>query len=365
MKILMTTDTVGGVWTYSLQLARALQPHDVAVCLAAKGSPTAQQVAAAESLQNVSLQASDFQLEWMDDPWDDVAAAGEWLLEVAQATQPDVVHLNDYSHAALPWNVPTLVVGHSCVLSWMDAVRGTPAPPRYDRYRQQVQRGLRAADLVVAPTREMLRLLASFYGPFAADHVILNGCDCDSFHGSNPKQPFVFSAGRFWDDAKNLRSLSAAAPDLDWPVRVAGLSHPDGEDGRADHVQWLGSLTPQQMRQMYADAAIYALPARYEPFGLTVLEAALSRCALVLGDIPTLREIWGENACYVASDDVAGLSARINRLIADRDEREKWAERAFHRGRQLTARSMAASYVDCYRRMMTNRQNLTPHHLTP
>ena len=359
MKILMTTDTVGGVWTYSLQLARALQTHDVTVCLAAKGRPTAEQTAAAESLPNVSLQVSDFQLEWMDDPWDDVTAAGDWLLEVSRATQPAVIHLNDYCHAALPWNAPTLVVGHSCVLSWMDAVRGTPAPPQYQRYAQQVQHGLRAADLVVAPTREMLRVLAKFYGPFAAERVIWNGCDSESFHCSDPKQPFVFSAGRFWDDAKNLRSLSAAAPDLDWPVRVAGLAHPDGEDGRADHVQWLGSLSSQQMRQTYADAAIYALPARYEPFGLTVLEAAMSRCALVLGDIPTLREIWGECACYVGPDDVAELSRAVNQLIADRDKREELAERAFERSQKLTAHSMAASYADCYRRMATNHQSLT------
>ena len=42
-----------------------------------------------------------------------------------------------------------------------------------------------------------------------------------------------------------------------------------------------------------ARASIYALPARYEPFGLSILEAALSGAALVLGDIPSLREVWG------------------------------------------------------------------------
>ena len=52
-----------------------------------------------------------------------------------------------------------------------------------------------------------------------------------------------------------------------------------------------------------ARAAIYALPARYEPFGLTALEAGLSGCALVLGDIPSLREVWGETACFVPPDD--------------------------------------------------------------
>ncbi len=39
------------------------------------------------------------------------------------------------------------------------------------------------------------------------------------------------------------------------------------------------------------------LPARYEPFGLSVLEAALSGCALVLGDIPSLRESGATRPC--------------------------------------------------------------------
>ena len=30
--------------------------------------------------------------------------------------RPDVVHLNGYTHGALPWRAPVLVVGHSCVL---------------------------------------------------------------------------------------------------------------------------------------------------------------------------------------------------------------------------------------------------------
>ena len=46
-----------------------------------------------------------------------------------------------------------------------------------------------------------------------------------------------------------------------------------------------GQLTTAEVRNVINTASIYALPARYEPFGLSILEAALSGCALVLGDI--------------------------------------------------------------------------------
>jgi hypothetical protein len=37
MNILMTSDTVGGVWTYAVQLAESLAEHDVRVLIATMG----------------------------------------------------------------------------------------------------------------------------------------------------------------------------------------------------------------------------------------------------------------------------------------------------------------------------------------
>src|SRR3954471_24920671 len=103
MKLLMTTDCVGGVWTYSLDLAKALEPHGVTVVLATMGpAPTPDQRREAERHVNISLHQSTFKLEWMEDPWADVARAGRWLLELEARHRPDVVHLNGYAHGALP-----------------------------------------------------------------------------------------------------------------------------------------------------------------------------------------------------------------------------------------------------------------------
>src|SRR5690606_34197804 len=94
-RILLTTDTVGGVWTYAMELARALNQRGVAVELATMGtalSPAQRKAAAA--LPRTRVHESTYRLEWMADPWDDVGRAGEWLLELEASTRPDVVHLN-------------------------------------------------------------------------------------------------------------------------------------------------------------------------------------------------------------------------------------------------------------------------------
>jgi len=344
--ILMTADAVGGVWTYAVDLARALAARDVAVTLAVIGRTSEAQRRAARGLELVER---DFKLEWMDDPWDDVRASGEWLLEICARVRPDAVHLNGYAHAALPWPVPVLVAGHSCVLGWYDAVRGERPPARFDRYRQEVSRGLRAAGLVVAPTYAMLRELDRFYGPLRSARAIWNARDRSLFR-PGAKEPIVLAAGRLWDDAKNLRALDEAAHASPWPVYLAGEArHPDGGEARAANARVLGPLSPEELAVWMAHASVYALPALYEPFGLSVLEAALCGCALVLGDIPSLREIWSGTALFVDPRDPEALGAALRRLARQEPERIRLAILARARAQGMDPDLMAAQYLSAYR----------------
>src|SRR5688500_4368059 len=124
-RILMTADTVGGVWTYAMELCAALAPHGVDVALATLGAPLADaQRRQVDRLDNVRVyDGGHFKLEWMPEPWEDVSRSGEWLLEIERSERPEVVHLNGYAHGSLPWSAPTVVVGHSCVCSWWQAVK--------------------------------------------------------------------------------------------------------------------------------------------------------------------------------------------------------------------------------------------------
>ncbi len=350
MRVLLAADTVGGVWTYALELAEALIRRGVDVALATMGARlTADQRAAVRRLPDLPVYASRFKLEWMDDPWDDVRRAGEWLLRLEQTVRPDVVHLNTFAHAGLPWQAPKLVVGHSCVLSWWEAVKGEAAPAAWERYRREVTRGLRAADLVIAPTTAMLVELQRWYGPLPDARVIPNGRRAGG-HLARVKKPLILAAGRVWDEAKNIAALAAIAPRLAWPVCVAGEDvHPDGRQTQYQNVRRLGRLAPAELARWLGQASIYALPARYEPFGLSILEAGLAGCSLVVGDIPSLREVWGNAASFVAPDDPGALAATLDRLIGDPTRRRAMAARSLIRALELTPDRMAEEYLRAYR----------------
>ena len=354
MRVLMTADTIGGVWTYAVDLARSLTEEGVDVTLATMGGwPSTAQREEIELIGTVELYESEYRLPWMDHhPWQDVRAAGDWLQDLASRVSADVVHLNEPVHAALDWGVPTIAVGHSCVLSWWQAVWGTPAPAAWKHYREEMTRGFSRAAAVVAPSKWMLQQLRHYYG-VRHGRVIPNGRVSGEM-GRRNKAPVVFAAGRLWDPAKNLMALDEVAQSLPWPVYLAGdPRYPDRESTlQGRHVHLLGKLSASDVAAWLRQASIYAFPARYEPFGLSVLEAALAGCALVLGDLPTLREQWNGRAIFVAPEDTATLRLAIESLIDNPDLRNALAMRAQRHALTLTPRRMALRYLSLYAELL-------------
>lgn len=357
LRILMTADTVGGVWPFAMELCSQLTQLGDRVLLVAMGrAPDAGQRREAAAIPGLELHARPYKLAWMQEPWDELEAARQWLHELAGEFVPDVLHLNDLAHGDSEWQAPVLMTAHSCVCSWWQGVHGGPAPREWNRYRTHVAANLRSVDRVVAPTRAMLKALHHHYGALPLVEVIHNGRTAFP-HAAIDKEPLVFGAGRLWDQAKNLQALAAVAPRLPWPIFMAGDTRdPQGNETALTHTRVLGLLSTEEVQQWMQRAAIYALPARYEPFGLSVLEAAQCGCALVLGDIPSLREVWGSAAIFVDPGDPAALEAAIDLLIRDDALRMNMARRAQARARRYTPSAMALRYRNAYLDLITRRR---------
>lgn len=350
-RVLMTGDAVGGVWQYALDLASGLSGGGSKILLAVMGSaPSADQRAAAAEVPGLHLVSAPYRLEWMEDAGADVEAAGIWLLTLARRFKPSVIHLNGYTHASLAWNCPVVVAAHSCVRTWWRAVHAADPPPAWEEYADGVARGLAAADAVVAPTAAFLAMLEEAYGRVEGASVVHNGRAATGAVPRSLKEPLILSAGRLWDEAKNVSCLDAAAAGLPWPVGVAGAAErPDGGfcEGFA-HLRPLGSLSDKELRSWCNRAAIFVSTALYEPFGLAVLEAAQSGCALVLSDISTLRELWDGVAVFVPPGDPLALHQALAGLIADQGRVSALAEAAALRSRRYTPERMLEGTLNAY-----------------
>jgi glycosyltransferase involved in cell wall biosynthesis len=79
-----------------------------------------------------------------------------------------------------------------------------------------------------------------------------------------------------------------------------------------------------------------------------VLEAAAQGCALVLGDIDSLRETWDGAAVFVPPGNPEALAIALEELIVSSEERQRLGARARNRASAFTIARTTDAYVCAY-----------------
>jgi len=206
--------------------------------------------------------------------------------------------------------------------------------------------------------------------------VIHNGIDPEEYqkrssadalrrYGVDPSKPFVLFVGRItrqkgiihlvraikYFDADFQVVLCAGAPDT---AEIAAEMEAAVKEVSADRpgVIWIPEmLDKQSVIEFYSHAAVFCCPSIYEPFGIINLEAMACETAVVasaVGGIPEVVED-GETGILVPVQQMPespftplspkkferDLAAAVNRLIADRGMRERFAQAGRQRAEQF------------------------------
>jgi len=195
-RVLITADTVGGVWTFATELCAQLASQGVDILLFSTGRlPSDAQRAKADLIPNLRLVSTAHRLEWMQDCQADVVESGRVLLQLAREFRPDVVHVNGYYHGTLPFDAPVLLTAHSCVASWWRACRQDAIPLEWYRYLNWVSAAVRQCALLTAPTTAFLESFQAMHGSARSARTIWNGVDPARFR-LGPKRKKILAANR-------------------------------------------------------------------------------------------------------------------------------------------------------------------------
>jgi glycosyltransferase involved in cell wall biosynthesis len=367
LRVLITADAVGGVWTYALDLARGLAARRVETVLAVLGpAPDMAQRADAQEVPGLSLVETGLPLDWTAAGPDELRHAGARLSALATETGVHLVHLNTPALAAvasLP--VPVVVTSHSCLATWWTAVKGSePLPEDFAWRHDLAARGLRAADAVTAPTRAFAEETQRAHGLSVLPRVVANGRTApvrDPARRSDAPRHFALTAGRLWDEGKNVATLDRAASRMLAPIFAAGpLEGPAGASIALSHARPMGRLCEPVLQRWLEDAPVFVSVALYEPFGLTVLEAAQAGCALVLSDIPSFRELWDGVALFVPAMNEDAIAETVETLVWDEMRCAALGERARNRAARFTVDAMASGMLGVYRGVLrsTDREEV-------
>lgn len=364
--ILLTTDAIGGVWTYSLALAEALATAGLRISLAVLG-PAEPSHIELPARPNVTVIKTDLPLDWLVAGTSDLSAITRALRDIAQSLAPDVIHLHAPALAgASPWPAPLVVTAHSCVATWWRAVKAGPVDHHLAWHVEATSTGLRNADMTIAPSRSFLECLQTTYeAPRSV--AVRNGLPAPA-HICKPQRARtrILAAGRLWDAAKDVPCIDDAAGRSQLIVHVAGSTMgPHGEHIVLRNARHIGNLSRDTLSSTLADTALFISTSIYEPFGLAVLEAALHGAALILSDIPTHRELWSDAALFVPPRRPDLLQRAIEATYADLPLRESLAAAARSRARRYSAARMAQgtllAYAHAERRFRRGRE-LSEHH---
>ncbi len=368
MHVLVTGDTLSGSWTYTRELVTGLVTRGVRVTLVSFGEiPLPDQTAWMEHLHGLDYRPTAFRLEWMQEAEEDLPESSVYLTNLIRELRPDLLHFNQFCYGDLPVSTPRVVMAHGDLITFREAVQ-EPAS-RTSRatkwYRDTIVRGIARADAVVAPSAWMRDRIRECYGPPQRAEVIYPGRNPIFFNPYVEKEDCVLTVGRLVDAGKQVFLLTQHV--LAVPVCIVGAEHtvpvpriPIRADVKVateqTSVAIRGPQTEAQLRALYSRATIYAATARYEPLGMSALEAAFSRCAIVANDIPSFREIWGDAALYFRTNDAASLAESIHRLNQDRTMRRAYAELAYSRARErFTTKRMIDDYLQLYRSLIAVR----------
>ena len=196
------------------------------------------------------------------------------------------------------------------------------------------------------------------------DVVVVHNGVSDAFRPSAGKStghpPTVLYVGRF-DPYKNLVGLVEAMAEVreqipDVRLRVIGppdQRYPEApqrarELGIEGAVEWVGYASNQDLVQAYQAADVFALPSRYEGFGLPVLEAMACGTPVVCGNRSSLPEVAGDAALLVDPDRPEELAQALVRVLTDTGLRACLKEKGLFRARTFTWARTAEQTLRAY-----------------
>ncbi|GAA1059536.1 glycosyltransferase family 4 protein [Agromyces bracchium] len=122
--------------------------------------------------------------------------------------------------------------------------------------------------------------------------------------------------------------------------------------GLEDRVRLERWVSADELERLYAEAALFAFPTRFEGFGLPLIESMARGVPVVASDLPVLREVGGEAARWVDPDDRAGLARAIDALLGDRAERERMSRAGLARAAGFSWERTARGTLDSFERAL-------------
>lgn len=298
------------------------------------------------------------------------SARALWRLrEAAAEFRPDVLHVQCFSANG----VYAVALAEIVRIPLVVTLQGETFMDDYDIFDRSrvlpaaLRIGMRRAAAVTACSRFVLDDAEQRFGlSRGKGQVVANGVDVvrdePPVRLELPFETFVLGLGRAVDKKgfdlllHAFRRVADDHPHIglliggDGTARGA-LAQLAGDLGLADRVALPGTLSRAQVAWTMANATVFVLPSRVEPFGIVVLEALRAGRPVVVSSRGGAPEIVRHEREGLVADpfDTGALAAAMGRLLVDEGLGRRLSAAALERVRDFSWDGIAARYRQIYR----------------
>lgn len=149
-----------------------------------------------------------------------------------------------------------------------------------------------------------------------------------------------------------------------WPGMFQIYSSRIQELHLENNVIFAGYLSDEaSIRGMLRSSKIFVLPSKLEGLSRSVLEAMASGLPCIVGDIPTVREVYGEAAVFVPTEDSIALARSILDLLSDEEGREILSRRSMLLAKRFSWERVAqrtTDIIDSVIKKKSRREEIAP-----
>ncbi len=360
MRLLFVTQDfppeIGGIQTYSWELARRLSPKASAL-----------EVVAPAVSDDASGPASPFPVLRVDGRPDLLPLTGlRTVCQRARALRADwafhaqwqTVGTSVLARFLTGWPRRIACAAHGRELLFNPAASIPGLRGAYDTLRRGL---LRQVDTFTPVSHYTARLLHDQGVPPGQTHVVPNGTNPDRFYPRESSalrqeldlsdRPLLLTVGRLVPRKgidtvlRALSSVVEARPDVAYVVAGTGpdrarLEHLTAELGLREHVYFRGRVSHDALPDYYSAANVFVMPAREDPpdvegFGLVFLEANACGTPVIgarVGGVPDAIQ-HEDTGLLVPPDDPAATAQALTRLLTTPDLAQRLGEQGLERVR--------------------------------
>jgi len=259
--------------------------------------------------------------------------------------KPALVHAPDHV-CAQPLGWKTVLTVHDLAFWRVPASHSAASRAYYDGLRRSVEQASRVICVSDATRRDLLeygvateqRLRVVHEAPDPLFASLASGHETDAAEVTQGGgRPYFVCVGTIEPRKNHARIIRAfAALHSRWPhdgtelliVGNDGVGAPDVRAlpvqlGIADSVRFLGPLPATEIARLYQGAVGLVYPSLLEGFGLPILEAMASGCAVITSNRSAMAEVAGDAALLVDPDNEESIMESLRRLMHDEGERQR------------------------------------------